>query len=149
MSQIDEFTAADQAEVRSLILRGLADHWGEIDETLNPDLDDVLANYGHGRTIVVREGDEIIGTGTIVPLEDGRAEIVRMSVDTVSRRSGVGREIVEVLLDTAREWDVRTVVLETTSTWTDVVAFYLSCDFRITHTIDGDFGSDTWFVRAV
>ena len=140
-----DFEAADQDEVRSLILEGLSDHWGRIDETLNRDLDDILASYGHGRTVVVRVGDEIVGTGTIVPRDSGRAEIIRMSVATDQRRDGVGRGIVSTLVDTARGWGSGSVVLETTSTWREVVAFYLSCGFRISGTEPSDFGEDTWF----
>lgn len=43
-----DFEAADQVEVRSLILDGLSDHWGRVDETLNRDLDDIAASYGRG-----------------------------------------------------------------------------------------------------
>jgi len=139
------FKADDQAKVRTLILEGLSDHWGTIDETLNSDLDDIAASYGHGRTVVVRVGDEIVGTGTIVPRDGGGAEIIRMSVARNQRRNGVGRGIVSTLLDTARVWGSRSVVLETTSKWDDVVAFYVSCGFRITHTEQGAFGEDTWF----
>jgi len=140
-----DFEATDQAKVRSLILEGLSDHWGTIDETLNRDLDDIAASYGRGRTLVVRVGDEIVGTGTIVPREEGKSEIIRMSVARNQRRKGVGRGIVSTLVDTARVWGSGSVVLETTSNWDDVVAFYVSCGFRITHTEQGEFGDDTWF----
>jgi len=140
-----DFEATEQVEVRSLILDGLSGHWGRIDETLNRDLDDISASYGHGRTVVVRVGDKIVGTGTVVPRDERRAEITRMSVARDQRRNGVGRQIVTALVDTARSWGCSTVVLETTSSWREVVAFYLSCGFRITHTEQSEFGEATWF----
>jgi len=140
-----DFEAADQVEVRSLILEGLSDHWGKIDHSLNRDLDDITASYGHGRTVVVRVGDKIVGTGTIVPRDSGTAEIIRMSVASSQRRAGVGRQIVSALVDTASGWGSSSVVLETSSSWREVVAFYLSCGFRVTHTEQSGFGEDTWF----
>ncbi len=49
---IKPFESEDQEAVQSLILAGLAEHWGEIDPTLNPDLNDIGAYYiiYHDRT---------------------------------------------------------------------------------------------------
>ena len=38
---IRTFASEDQVEVATLILAGLAEHWGEVDESLNPDVDDL------------------------------------------------------------------------------------------------------------
>jgi GNAT superfamily N-acetyltransferase len=127
-----------------LVLAGLAGHWGSIDEALNVDLHDIAESYGAGRTVVVVDHDRIIGTGTVIPRTADTAEIVRMSVDAAERRHGVGRWIVEALLDTARRWGRTTVVLETSAHWDQVVAFYLACGFHVTHQTDGEFGRDTW-----
>ncbi|MEM9135587.1 MAG: GNAT family N-acetyltransferase [Actinomycetota bacterium] len=143
---VEDLTAATRDEVRALILDGLAEHWGAIDESLNPDLDDLLAYYRDGRTIVARDRrGEIVGTGTVVPRRRATAEVVRMSVRAEARGSGVGRRLVDELVATARRWGCDTVVLETTSTWTDVVAFYRRCGFVVTHVEEGALGSDTWF----
>lgn len=64
---IEELTRDNQDEARSLILAGLADHWGSIDETLNPDLDDMVASYQKGRTVLIREDGFLVGTGTLFP----------------------------------------------------------------------------------
>lgn len=143
--RVDDMLPADRLAVRRLILDGLADHWGEVDATLNPDVDDVLGTYAGGRSLVVTEDADIVATGTIVPRGDGVAEIVRMSVRSDRRRCGLGRVVVGELLSTARGWGVERAVLETTSAWTDVVAFYLRCGFTISHTAESPFGEDTWF----
>lgn len=144
----EELDEHNHAEVRALILRGLGDHWGSIDESLNPDLDDMMSSYACGRTIVLRGPDrEVLGTGTIVPRAESVAEIVRMSVADSARRSGIGRRIVDELIATATQWGVDVVVLETTSAWQDVVDFYLACGFERTHTANGEFGDNTWFER--
>lgn len=143
--QVSEFEAADQGEVQRLIVGGLGEHWGHIDVTLNPDLDDIGASYGHGYTVVVRGGGDIVATGTVVPHDPSTAEIIRMSVAAEHRRSGLGRLVVDELLSRARSWGVSAIVLETSTHWTDVVSFYLSCGFTITHRESGSFGEDTWF----
>ncbi len=101
--RIRTFRSGDQPAVRSLVLDGLRHQWGEVDPSLNRDLDDLTSADARGRTLV--------------------AELVRV----------------------ARSWGVDRVVLETTATWTDTVAFYLACGFSITHDDDGRFGRDTWF----
>lgn len=138
---VRDFVAGDQAAVRALVLAGLGERWGSIDETMNPDLDDIAAAYGTtGRTVVVEDGGVIVATGTIHRGRHG-VEIVRVSVAASARRGGVGRAVVAELLRTAAAWGVDEVVLETTSTWTSAVEFWLSCGFAYTHEADGE----TWF----
>ena len=87
---------------------------------------------------VARLEDRIVGTGVLVPRGDGVAEIVRMSVARTLRRCGLGREILARLIDQARGTGVKKTILETTETWSEVIAFYLTNGFRITHHQDGD-----------
>lgn len=143
------FTAGDQPEVTALILGGLAEHWGDVDESLNPDVHDLSGAYPDGRTVVAARGDRIVGTGTVFPVGDRTAEIRRMSVAPDCRRAGVGRALVDALVDTAGDWDVDMVVLETSAHWDAVVAFYLRCGFVLTHHVDGQFGRDAWFARTL
>lgn len=143
--RLRDFQRGDQLAVRSLVLAGLREHWGAIDETLNPDLDDIAESYSDGRTLVVEVEGSLVGTGTVVRRGEGIAEIVRMSVHSDYRCLGIGRRIVDELLRTAAKWNASTVVLETSSHWDDVVAFYSRCGFQVTHHADGIFGRDTWF----
>lgn len=135
----------DQAPVRDLILQGLGDHWGTIEAWRNPDLDDIATSYSAGRTLVARDDEGVVATGTLISIDGTTAEIVRMSVRNTTRRGGVGRLVVAELLATARGWGTQRVVLETTSAWEGVVAFYLRCGFRITHFEDSEYGQQTWF----
>jgi putative acetyltransferase len=146
MSKIRDFEAADQEVVRLLILEGLGEHWGSIDLSLNQDLNDIAASFAEGRTLVAQSEDgTIVGTGTILPRQGNGAEIVRMSVAREARRFGVGQQLTSALLDVARSWNCEQVIVETASHWTEVVAFYLRCGFRITHEVDGEFCRDTYF----
>ena len=146
-ADVSEFQPGDQDAVRSLILAGLGEHWGHVDESLNPDLADIAAAFGHGRTVVVRLADEIVATGTVIPRDESTAEILRMSVAADRRRSGLGRIVVDELVQTARAWGASVVVLETSTDWTEVVSFYESCGFAITHHETGSFGEETWCRR--
>jgi GNAT superfamily N-acetyltransferase len=145
MPTIRNFEHADQEVVRWLIIEGLGEHWGSIDLSLNQDLNDMQASFGHGRILVAEDSSGIIGTGTILPRLDGVAEIVRMSVSRESRGTGVGQLLALSLVEVAMSWSCERVIVETASHWTEVVAFYQRCGFRITHEVDGPFCRDTFF----
>ena len=147
--EVSDLQPSDQDAIHSLILVGLGEHWGHVDDTLNPDLIDIGASYGHGRTVVVRRAGLIVATGTIVPRDPSTAEILRMSVAADHRRGGLGRLVVDELLRTAQDWGTTAVVLETSAHWHEVVSFYQSCGFAITHHDAGSFGQDTWFRREL
>ena len=132
------FQTADQAEVKGLVLAGLREHWGEIDPTLNPDLNDIATSYAGATFLVARFQGKIVGTGALVPRWNGTAEIVRMSVAATMRRRGIGRLILQRLVEHARAQGFCRVVLETTATWNQVIAFYQNYGFQITHWRDGD-----------
>jgi putative acetyltransferase len=149
MVDLHELRQDEQDAVRSLILAGLAEHWGSVDPALNRDLDDLAATYVDGRVVVACDGGEVVGTGTVVPREAGIAEIVRMSVAWRFRRAGLGRRLVDELVETARGWGAERVVLETSGHWTEVVEFYERCGFTLTHFETGEFGRDAWFAMRV
>lgn len=137
-TNLQSFHPADQDAVHSLILAGLAEHWGTLDPTRNPDLEDIAASYSGAVFLVARQAERIIGCGALVPRSPDIAEIVRMSVAGDVRRLGIGRRILTALVEHARSGGFRRVTLETTATWTEVIAFYLRFGFRITHHLAGD-----------
>lgn len=99
---VHELRADERDAVRSLILDGLQQHWGTVDPTLNPDLDDLAATYAAGRVLVAAVAGTVAGTGTVTRRDDETAEIVRMSVAPEYRRAGLGRRLVADLVATAR-----------------------------------------------
>ncbi|MEN8183936.1 MAG: GNAT family N-acetyltransferase [Myxococcota bacterium] len=123
-----------------MILRGLGEHWGEVDDSLNPDLDDIGAAYSPGYFVVAWAGSALAGTGGMLPhlQSEHTVQIHRMSVATEHRRQGLGSSILTHLLDTARARGFRRVVLETTETWTEVISFYERHCFRPFERRDGD-----------
>ena len=139
------FEPGDQDAAKDLILAGLAEHWGERDLTLNPDLNDIATSYADAVFIVGELADRIIGVGALVPRSDEEAEIVRMSVDSDLRRSGIGRQILQRLCDEGRQMGFSRIILETTVTWDGVIAFYQRFGFQITHYEESPFGRDVYF----
>jgi GNAT superfamily N-acetyltransferase len=132
------FQPADQAAVKDLVLAGLVEHWGTLDPAKNPDLDDITASYAGAIFLVARHAGQILSTGALVPRQDGNAEVVRMSVAAGWRRQGIGRLILQELVSRARQARFQRVILETTATWHEVIAFYQRFGFHITHYQAGD-----------
>ncbi len=139
------FQPADQAPAKALILDGLVDHWGVLDEDKNPDLDDIATTYADGIFLVAWQNNEIIGTGAFKPHSEKQVEIRRMSVKKELRRRGIGRQILDDLLRRAADAGYEEVILETTETWQNVIDFYLDYGFEITHHQAGN----VWFRKAL
>ena len=138
MIEIRPFHPADEDAVQALILAGLEEYWGFIDESKNPDLEDIGVTYQDGVFLVAWLDNEIVGTGAFVPRSSDIVEVVRMSVIRSMRGQGIGRQILEALCRIAIQSGYRRVVLETTATWEKAIAFYKSFGFQITHYAEGD-----------
>jgi ribosomal protein S18 acetylase RimI-like enzyme len=127
-----------QEEARWLVLAGLEEHWGWLDLTKNPDLDDIVSTYAGETFLTARLDGALVGTGALVREEEGVGRVVRMSVAKDARRSGLGREILRELCRRARQRGFRRLVLETTETWEDAIGFYRKFGFRFIEFRDGD-----------
>ncbi|MCL0057053.1 GNAT family N-acetyltransferase [Dehalococcoidia bacterium] len=138
------FQPENQETVRGLILEGLEEHWGYLDESKNPDLEDVGVSYGEATFLVAWLDGEIVGTGAFIPRSERVVEIVRMSVLRELRRQGIGRRILRELCRRAYESAYREAISETTNTWEGVIEFYRQFGFQITHYVEDDvyFGLD-------
>jgi len=132
------FRPEDQQAVRALILAGLEEHWGMLDESKNPDLDNIASSYMDGVFLVAWQDEEIVGTGAFRPISDDTVQIVRMSVKREKRRQGIGREILTELCWRAYHQGYTWAILETTASWNDAIAFYRACGFHVTHEEAGD-----------
>lgn len=134
--QIRPFTPRDQHAARRLVLDGLGEHFGSIDETRNPDLDDIWTHYiAQGDLFVVVEaGVALIGTGAMRAeaghLGDQRGRIVRVSVAPVYRRYGIGRTIVAHLVQVACQRGLSRLLVETNHDWVAAIGLYQRCGFQ-------------------
>ncbi len=129
--QVRGFLPQDQESVHTLILQGLADRFGVIDPSLNPDLRDIDANYiQQGSLFLVAELEgQIVGTGALIDEAPLTARIVRVSVANSHRRMGIGRLLTKHLIVAARESSYRQIVVETNDDWHDAIRLYQNCGF--------------------
>jgi GNAT superfamily N-acetyltransferase len=136
--QIDVAQPHDFAAVRALIVEGLTQRWRQYDAARNPDLEAFESYYGSALTVVARRAAVIVGCGTLIFEAPCVARIVRMSVADTQRRNGVGRGVLQSLIDHAVRLGYAAIVLETSADWPSAVAFYDGCGFIRTHQRDGD-----------
>ncbi len=129
---IRPFTPADQTATQQLILEGLGSHFGFIDETMNPDLDDIWQHYVlTGDTFTIAEIDgHIVGSGALIEEAKGVGRLVRMSVSPNHQRRGIGRRLVHHLIQQAQERGYQYLLVETNHDWYDAIGLYQSCGFR-------------------
>ena len=128
------FIPQDQPLARQLILEGLRRHFGFIDPTMNPDLDDIWQHYvAAGDLFVVVESDGLlVGTGALVQERecDHAGRLVRMSVRESHQRQGIGRGLVRHLHHHAQQRGYTQLLVETNNDWFDAIGLYESCGFR-------------------
>lgn len=132
------FEPGDQAACKELILAGLKEHWGFLDQTLNPDLNDIASTYAQGLFLTAWQDEQLAGTGALLPAGESCFQVVRMSVEKRWRRQGLGQQILAGLEAGAMRQGARRLILETTSEWAKVIQFYLNSAYQITHSKDGD-----------
>lgn len=129
---IRPFQPKDQSATKQLILAGLAEHWGKLNPTLNPDLNGIASSYRGQTFLVAVQGKNIVGCGALIEEDVGDyGRIVRMSVDTQKRRQGIGRLLLHKLQTAAQQRNFSKIVLETTQTWQNSITFYQSNGFQI------------------
>lgn len=138
---IRPFQPEDQLATTQLILDGLVEHWGKLDPTLNPDLNDIASSYRGETFLLAVQGETIVGCGALIEEKEGGeayGRIVRMSVKKDNRRQGIGQHILQQLQIAAQQRQFSKIVLETTQTWHNAVNFYQANGFQIIGSQNGD-----------
>jgi len=142
---VSPLNSEDTAAVKQLLIDGLSERWGAYEPRLNPDLESFPQSYAGSLILVAKTAGTVVGTGTLRPISQHRAEIVRMSTATSSRRTGVASTVLKHLLEHARSDGAHEVVLETTTSWASAIAFYMKHGFAMTH----EQGGDTHFIHRL
>ena len=105
-----------------------ADHAG-----VDADLDDLQGNYfARGGFFDVIEDDSgtIVGSVGLYPKENGVAELRKMYLLPDYRGRGLGRGMLNRVLEFAREHNFKRIELETSSRLTDAIALYQQNGFK-------------------
>ena len=133
VAEVRPICPTDQSEARRLIVDGLGEHFGGVDEEANPDLDDITGNYvarGEDFVVAVDHDGGILGTGCLLREDETTGRLVRMSTAPHHRRHGVASAILDHLLMRATERGFSRVLVSTEPDWEDAVGFYTSHGFE-------------------
>lgn len=138
---VRDFESTDQDSVRSLIQAGLSERWGtDFDESYNHDLDDIAATYvaTGASVLVIEHSGELVATGILLRLEAQVGQLVRISVAGDQRRLGLGRLVVEELIDRARSYGMKELRILADTPWHSAVELYRACGFDVISRDDAD-----------
>jgi len=83
-----------------------------------------------GRLLIARDGSEIVGVGALKPVDATVGEIKRMYVRPHARGRGIGRALLELLLEDARGIGYEVARLETVTFMREAHAPYRSMGFQ-------------------
>lgn len=124
---------AVEDEARHLILAGFLERFGFIDQSLNPDLKDMMGTYnkeGNGFFVALAEG-ELVATGAVTREDHRVGRIERMSVKGTYRRKGIGQRMLAKLEEAARSSNYERLVLETNNSWESAIQLYTSNGYHL------------------
>jgi GNAT superfamily N-acetyltransferase len=125
---IEEVSKETQDQAKNIILSGLRERFGYLDESYNKDLDDIYHYYMNGENVFLigRLHTKVICTAALIHEELHIGRVVRMSVLQDHRRRGYARRMLEEIERQALNQGFRKIVVETTNTWNDAISFYES-----------------------
>ncbi|HTE45329.1 MAG TPA: GNAT family N-acetyltransferase [Gemmatimonadaceae bacterium] len=98
------------------------------DEAQLSDPDGTILSVGGAIFIALSRGT-VIGTAAVVPHEPGEVEIAKLTVSDAARRQGLGRRLVEICLEHARESKMHRVVLVSSTRLGAALKLYESLGF--------------------
>ncbi len=117
---------------KNLVLSGLKEHWGTIDNSLNPDLYAILEHYiAKGDDFIVGVYDkQVICCGALTKESQAVGRMQRISVDINFRGKGLASKIVDFLEKRAHIRGFKIIVVETTKTWDNAIQLYLKNGYK-------------------
>ncbi len=142
--QIKPLDQSNAAQAQAIIEAGLTQHWNVYDPSYNLDVSNLVEHYAD-RLLTFWLDDEMIGTGAWIVLSEDTIFFVRVSVLEKLQGQGYGTQIMELLEKHVKQLGYTIAELETTTTWSEVVSFYLKSGYTITHKK----GEDTYFRKRL
>jgi GNAT superfamily N-acetyltransferase len=132
--------AAERSSLEALQWRASLANSGDRESLLaNPDAIVLsIEQITDGHVFVAERGGVIVGFAAVLPRPDGNAELDALFVDPGLWKPGIGRSLVERCADVRRERG--SPILHVVGN-PHAEAFYLSCGFRTTETVETRFGA--------
>lgn len=122
--RLAEIDSSYQEPAAKLINSNLGARFGFVDESMNPDLFNIVKSYRDGLFLVAIDGELVVGTGALTIAKEGIGQIVRMHTAPEYRRRGIATMILNALENWAVTNRLGSLVLETEMHWDDAVGFY-------------------------
>ncbi|MEM8766653.1 MAG: GNAT family N-acetyltransferase [Pseudomonadota bacterium] len=136
--QIVSFQKRHQQATADLINAGLGERFGFVDTTMNPDLYDIAASFAGGVFLVALDGETLVATGSLMPVDDTTGQISRMHTKAGYRRQGIASKVLSALEARAAELALQRLVLETNVEWADAIRFYAGHGYQPTVVKNGE-----------
>jgi ribosomal protein S18 acetylase RimI-like enzyme len=129
---IEEVSEETQEQAKYIVLSGLEESFGFLDDSFNKDLNEIYRIYidAGNLFLIGKLQSEVICTGALIQEEVNIGRIVRMSVLKNYRGRGYARRILEEIEREAFNKGFNKIVLETTSSWNDAISFYKSHGYK-------------------
>lgn len=83
-----------------------------------------------GQIFMALQGNQAIGCCALLRMKDGGFEVSKMTVDERQRGRGVGRKLLQAVIDYARAKGISRLYLETNSTLTSAIHLYAALGFE-------------------
>ena len=127
-------------EARKLIFEGLSERFGFIDDSLNPDLKNIVESYiEKGDIFIVGiHKEKLVCTGALIKENDHTGRIVRMYVKKDYRRMGIARYVVKILENYGKQKKFTTLLVETNDDWNSAIKLYKNGGFQKFDHFDGN-----------
>jgi ribosomal protein S18 acetylase RimI-like enzyme len=103
----------------------------------------------NGCLMLVRLDGKPVGCGALRTLEPGIGEIKRMWVSPQARGLGVGRRLLEVLEQSARERGMQAVRLDTNASLSEALRLYQSAGYREIDRFNDNPYAQHWFEKTL
>lgn len=123
----------DSPQLAEIAREAYGKYLGLLDEPPAPILLDYDEVASSGRTYVAVEADEVLGMVTMEPREP-HLILRNLAVRPSRQGRGIGRILVSLVENTAREGNLRGVRLWTRAEMSDNIAFYKGLDYVVTHS---------------
>jgi putative acetyltransferase len=123
----------------------------------DPTTDDLFALFEKPGSVywVAEEGGVLLGGCGIYPtpgLPEGYAELVKFYLSSESRGKGIGRDLMEKAIESAKEMGYTRVYLESMPELNKAISLYERAGFKFIPAQlgnSGHFGCDIWMVREL